>query len=158
MAVGPGLRLTIGTCSALGACMKKILVAVDGSPPSLRAAQLAKEIADATGASLTLAHSVPTPILPGDVSIQLVTDVLKAETERGRILLAEAAKALNHPGLKALQLEGGPAEQIADVADRDGYDLVVVGSRGRNAVARVLLGSVADRLVHICTRPVLVTR
>jgi len=36
-------------------------------------------------------------------------------------------------------------------------DLVVVGSRGRAAVARVLLGSVTDRLVHISTKPVLVS-
>ena len=36
------------------------------------------------------------------------------------------------------------------------FDLVVIGSRGRNSFARVFLGSIADRLVHICTRPVLV--
>ena len=94
--------------------MKKILVAVDGSPQSLGAARLGQEIASATGASLT--------------------------------------------EVRTIELEGPAAERIADLAENDGYDLVVVGSRGRNVVARVFLGSVADRLVHICKKSVLVAR
>jgi nucleotide-binding universal stress UspA family protein len=35
---------------------------------------------------------------------------------------------------------------------------VVIGARGHNPLARVMLGSVADRLVHVCTKPVLVVR
>jgi nucleotide-binding universal stress UspA family protein len=55
-------------------------------------------------------------------------------------------------------LLGAPAETIADLAMDEGFDLVVVGNKGRGAVSRVLLGSVADRLTHICKRPVLVVR
>jgi nucleotide-binding universal stress UspA family protein len=62
------------------------------------------------------------------------------------------------PTVASLELEGPVAERLAEVAEQDGYDLVVVGSRGRNAVARMFLGSVADRLVHICKKPVLVAR
>ena len=46
----------------------------------------------------------------------------------------------------------------AQLAEDEGFDLVVVGCRGRNAVARMFLGAVADRLVHVCKKPVLVVR
>jgi len=55
-------------------------------------------------------------------------------------------------------LSGPVAETLADVAQSQRYDLIVVGHRGRGGVKRVLLGSVADRLVQISSRPVLVVR
>jgi len=54
--------------------------------------------------------------------------------------------------------KGAPAETLAALAAAGDVDLVVVGHRGRNAVARALMGSVADRLVQICSKPVLVVR
>jgi len=49
-----------------------------------------------------------------------------------------------------------PARAIAHVAERLGADVVCIASHGRTAVARVLFGSVTDRLLHLCRRPVLV--
>lgn len=138
--------------------MKKILVAVDGSIASMRAARLALEIARATGASLTAAFCVATPVVAGELPFLLISEVMNAELARGKELLQELAKELSSPEIVPLLLEGPPAERLAEVAEKDDFDLVVVGSRGRNAVARMLLGSVADRLVHICKQPVLVAR
>jgi nucleotide-binding universal stress UspA family protein len=138
--------------------MKKILVAVDGSEPSLHAARMAQELATALGATLTVAYSVPPMLIPGEVPFTVVNDVVKAEVERGKKVLDEVVKALGNPSFTTLELEGPPAERIAEEAENEGYDLVVVGSRGRNAVARLFLGSVADRLVHICRKPVLIVR
>ncbi len=137
--------------------MKKVLVAVDGSPPSLHAAKMALQLAKATGAELTVAYSVPPVALPGEVPFTIVNDVAKADTTRGQHLLDDMLKELGGPAQVVL-LEGAPAERIAEIAETQGFDLVVVGSRGRNAVARLFLGSVADRLVHICKMPVLVVR
>jgi nucleotide-binding universal stress UspA family protein len=53
---------------------------------------------------------------------------------------------------------GAPAETLAELAKAGEVDLVVVGHRGRNALSRALMGSVADRLVQICSKPVLVVR
>jgi nucleotide-binding universal stress UspA family protein len=138
--------------------MKKIIVAVDGSPPSLHAAKMALTLSKATGATLTAAYSVPPVALPGEVPCTVVNEVAKADTARGQHLLDEVLKELGSQNAQALLLEGAPAERIAEIAETQGYDLVVVGSRGRNAVARLFLGSVADRLVHICKKPVLVVR
>lgn len=138
--------------------MKKILVAIDGSKPSLDAAHLGLELAEATGASLTLAYSVVPMMLPGEVPFSVVNDVLKSEVARGKDLLETAVKELGAPATMTVQLQGAAAEQIAHLAEQENYDLVVVGSRGRNAVARLFVGSTADRLVHICKKPVLVVR
>jgi nucleotide-binding universal stress UspA family protein len=138
--------------------MKKILVAVDGSAASLHAAKMALELAKATGAELSAVYSVPPVALPGEVPFTVVNDVVKADTARGKALLEEVLKEIGGQQAQALLIEGSPAERIAETAEAQGFDLVVVGSRGRNAVARLFLGSVADRLVHICKKPVLVVR
>ena len=139
--------------------MKKILVAIDGSAPSLHAARVALEIATGLNAALTLCYSVPPIMMPGEVPFTVVSDVVKAEAENGKVLLGQALKELGGGGkIATVVLEGPPAERIAQVAEEEGFDLVVVGSRGRNAVARLFLGSVADRIVHISKKPVLVVR
>jgi nucleotide-binding universal stress UspA family protein len=51
-----------------------------------------------------------------------------------------------------------PAEALVAAADRLDAWPVLVGDRGRHGVTRMLLGSVADRVVHLCRRPVIVVR
>lgn len=137
--------------------LKKILVAVDGSEPALRAVRLAAVLARATGATLTFAYALRPVIAPMEVPANVSTSWYDAERGHARQLLATAAREAGMPA-DALILDGSPAEIIAEEANTGGHDLVVIGSRGRNAAARVLLGSVSDRLVHICAKPVLVTR
>lgn len=138
--------------------MKKILVAVDGSKPALKAAQMAHDLAKATGAQLTAVYSVVPMMMPGDVPFTVVNQVVTAEVARGKQVLSEVRDELRDAALKVAELQGSPAETISALAEEEGFDLVVVGSRGRNAVARLFLGSVADRLVHICKKPVLIVR
>ena len=137
--------------------MKKILVAVDGSPPSMHAARMALALAKATGATLTATYAVAPVMLPGEVPFTVVNEVVKADTSRGKQILDDVLKDLGGSAETRL-LEGSAAESIAAMADAEGFDMVVVGSRGRNAVARMFLGSVADRLMHVCKQPVLVVR
>ena len=97
-------------------------------------------------------------MMPGDVPFTVVNQVVTAEVARGKQVLSEVRDELRDPALKVAELQGSPAETISALAEEEGFDLVVVGSRGRNAVARLFLGSVADRLVHICKKPVLIVR
>ena len=64
------------------------------------------------------------------------------------------------PSLKIepIVVNGAPAVTLAELARTGDVDMVVVGHRGRGGIARVLLGSVADRLVQISPKPVLVVR
>jgi nucleotide-binding universal stress UspA family protein len=67
---------------------------------------------------------------------------------------------LRHPGVKARSrvVEGSAALRILEVAREEGSDLVVVGTHGRTAMGRVLLGSIADRIVRAAPRPVVTVR
>jgi nucleotide-binding universal stress UspA family protein len=136
--------------------MKKILVAVDGSPTSLNALKMALDLGRALGAAVSLiqvTRSVSaTPALPPLPGLQ------EAELAAGAKILKEANELAGGAALETLNLLGSPAELIADQAVEKDFDLVAVGNKGKGAVSRVLLGSVADRLTHICKRPLLVVR
>jgi nucleotide-binding universal stress UspA family protein len=136
--------------------MKKILVAIDGSDVSTKAAQRARELADAIGAELTLAYVVPPYVYPTE-PLGPIEELEKAETSRGRRMLDEVMQAIGGTA-KQLVLAGPVAETLADQAEKDDVEMVVVGSTGKGAVKRLLLGSVSSRLVHVSKKSVLVVR
>ena len=141
--------------------MKRILVGVDGSIESRAAAEFAADLARKSNAQLTLAYVLPVPVpLAPDGYLQSLAAWELAEREYGMNLLRELATRLQGPGLavETVSPSGPAAETLADLAKTGNVDLVVVGHRGRGAVSRLLLGSVADRLVQICSKPVLVVR
>jgi nucleotide-binding universal stress UspA family protein len=138
--------------------MKRILVAIDGSDPSLKAARMAADIALRFGAQLTLVHVVPKLLLPPDVYGLTLAEVEKEHRAYAEKLLQQALSFLAEPGVDTTStiLYGSPAESIAEEAAAPDVGMVVVGSRGHGSVARMFLGSVSDRIVHISPKPVLV--
>jgi nucleotide-binding universal stress UspA family protein len=56
---------------------------------------------------------------------------------------------------RAVMEDGRPASVLADVAERDNADLIIVGRRGRGGIAELVLGSVSHELVLGSKRPVL---
>jgi nucleotide-binding universal stress UspA family protein len=132
----------------------KILVAYDGSEASGRA--LTRVAQFAAGGDVTVISVVPLqpsgprsagPVAGGDVE------------EHGREL-AEAVAKLKELGIEAKTIEavGHVAESIVDEAERGGFELIVVGSRGHHGVARFLLGSTSSRVVSHAHCDVLVVR
>jgi len=138
--------------------MKRVLVAVDGSDISLKAARMGADIALRFGAKLTLVHVVPKLLLPPDVYGLTIAEVEKEHRAYADRLLEKAVSGLDEPGLEisTAVLYGSPAEAIAEEGAASDVGMIVVGSRGNGAVARMFLGSTSDRLVHISPRPVLV--
>ncbi len=137
--------------------MKKLLAAVDGSEASMHALRKALELGDKLGAEVTIAHVVPNVFIPAEVPFdagRLAEEAMRA----GEVLLTQAAAEVARPNLARVCLRGSPGEAIVELAETGHYDLVVVGSKGRGAVSRMLVGSITDRIVHICKRPVLVVR
>jgi len=140
--------------------MKRILVGVDGSPEAAAAADKAADLAAATGAGLQLTYVVPPHLPPGPAAY--VSEIERRDLiERDYVpaLLRDLEVRCRRPGvtIETGTAIGPVAEALADTA-AEGFDLVVVGHRGRGAVAQTLLGSIAKRLVQISPRPVLVVR
>jgi len=138
--------------------MKRVLVGVDGSAASLKAARLGAEVAQRFGARLVLAYVVPRLLLPPDAYGLTAADVeAEHRTHADAVLRAARETLADLPVEVETEVRSGsPAESLAEAGAQ--ADLVVVGSHGKGAVARVLLGSTCDRLVHISSRPVLVVR
>ncbi len=138
--------------------IKRVLAPVDGSDPSLKAVRMAAEMARRFDAKLTLVHVVPRLLLPPDVYGLTIATVEKEHRAYAEGVLEGARAALDGQGLaiSTCVLFGPPAECIAEEAAAPDVGLVVIGNRGHGAVARMFLGSVSDRLVHICPKPVLV--
>ncbi len=136
----------------------EICCAVDFTDPSRAALERAVELAGRLDADLTLLH-VCTPAFPG-------ADVVYGEGETWTGLSegpdqarldawrAQAERTLGRSVRVAL-LAGNPAREIARFADH-GVDMLVVGTRGPTGLGRLLLGSVAERVVRDATCPVLV--
>lgn len=140
--------------------MKSILVAVDGSPHSLKAIAQAAELAKGLEARLELVFVLPPILLSPSVYGEAVKKVEEGNRLAAEEILGKAKKAAAEAGVEAdtVMASGAPAEAIADLAKDERIWGVVIGAKGHSAVSRVLLGSVTDRLVHICSRPVLVIR
>jgi nucleotide-binding universal stress UspA family protein len=142
--------------------MKRILVGVDGSPESALAAEKAAELAQATEAQLDLIYVVPRRLPPGPDAYVRTDEERRelVEHQYAAALLAEAERKIRRPGLvvNAEAQTGAVAETLSDLADSRDADLIVVGYRGLGAVTRALLGSVAQRVSQISSKPVLVVR
>jgi len=142
--------------------MKRILVGVDGSPESRQAAEFAAQVGLATRADLTLVYVTAPPLQIGPEPLWHDEASWQVEQkEYGDAVLREISTRCAEKGRIDVEtrVEEGPvAETLAKLAGAAEVDFVAVGHRGRGRVTRALLGSVADRLLQISPRPVLVCR
>ncbi len=140
--------------------MQSILVCVDGSAHSLKGVREAAVLAKALSARLELVNVMPPILLSPNVYAETIAKVEEGNRLVAGEILAAAKKVAVELGVEAdtVILTGPPAEAISDLAAADRVWGVVIGAKGHGAVARMLLGSITDRLVHICPKPVLVVR
>ncbi len=140
--------------------MKTILVAVDGSEPSLKGVKAALELAKGLNARVELVYVIPPVLLPPSTYAETIKRLEEANHAMATTALDRAKELVKAAGAEAdlITLHGAPAESLADLAQADRVWGVVLGAKGHNALSRVLLGSVADRLMHICSKPVLIVR
>jgi len=146
--------------------MKRILVGTDFSPESHLALAHALRIARRLDATLLLAHAgtviEPTAAALAPESAVLVEyQKIVAEHEvENRTRLAELVREVQAQGLKAEEhlIDGFADTALRDAAEALDADLVVIGTHGRTGLKRLLLGSVAERVVRLCRRHVMVAR
>ena len=137
----------------------KILVAVDGSKPSLKAVQTLIDHCERHKRQPQI------ELLAVHLPVPRVGHTNKAQLERyyqeeGESALAPAKKKLDAAGLSytARVLVGPIAETIVKHAKSKGFDQIVIGTRGMGQLGQALLGSTASKVVHIAETPVLLVR
>ena len=138
--------------------LKKILVPVDGSDYSARAIDSAVALASMTNGEILVMHCHrPFPVIIGEPYYQKAIDkIIKRSDE----LLEPYRKILQNSGIPFTDriLEGPAANAICEVAKLEKADIIVMGSRGRNELEGLLLGSCTHRVLSMAPCPVLVVR
>jgi nucleotide-binding universal stress UspA family protein len=144
---------------------KKILVAVDGSPVSEAALRTAFDLAKTMGATLRIVHAVEEATLNWDAEYVDPAEIWNAMAQSGRNILEKAAAAAAAAGVSAdtklieiATVGKRIPEAIADEAAAWPADIVVVGTHGRRGFSHMFLGSVAEGIVRVSTKPVLLIR
>jgi universal stress protein A len=146
---------------SMGPVVRRILVPTDFSEGSHRALTLAIKFAKLLRAAIDLQHVqampayIPVPTVPG------MTPVAPPVPEAAQGIhesLGVLAATVRESGVECQtkSVEGNPGDEIVDYAAKIGADLIVMGSHGRTGLSRLLLGSVAEKVLHRATCPVLV--
>lgn len=140
----------------------KMLIAVDGSEHSRHAIEAAARLASQMrSVQVVLLNVADAMMFYGELPPFDLEAVERAQRQHQEQLLAEAQAQARACGLQDVLSQsavGLAAQEILRVADERGVDQIVMGTHGRGAVGSLLLGSVAQRVVHQAKVPVLLVR
>jgi len=136
----------------------KVLVPIDGSKHSTEGLRVAAHFAKTNKAKIFILNVIPSV---ADVDLELTASerdrLLQSLKRRGEDLLAKAKDQMKTHGVTdintVLATADSPAQEIVSFAEKEKIDLIVIGSKGKSATARFLLGSVASKVVkysHCC--------
>jgi nucleotide-binding universal stress UspA family protein len=139
----------------------RILVGIDGSEISLLALEQAVDLAHQLGSEITVISVINEMKMPFSAEFGLWAK------ESHDNLIRKVLESLNsaiikiresHPGMKveARIEEGRPAIMITEIADSEGFDLIVLGRRGIGLVDHLVMGSVSSEVVRTSQIPVLI--
>jgi len=142
---------------------ENILLPTDGSDVASAAAARAIALAKLAGAELHVVFVVEPYAYTGIGAANSagLQEYLAASQRRASEALAPFSSLAQREGvtLSTETVEGSsPAEQIVETAHRCGADLIVMGSHGRTGVARVVLGSVAAKVLVLAPMPVMIVK
>lgn len=138
---------------------KRILIAVDGGTAAINAARAGIDLAATLQAKLATVYVVD-PELGYGADISLSPDEMRLIAEgKDAEILAKLKQNLDLPADAEHFVRVGHAPDVIDKAATDwSADLIVIGSHARTGISRIILGSVADALIHKATCPVMVVR
>ncbi len=142
---------------------KNILLGTDGGDLMGPVYEHCAYVAQLTGATVHAVYVLDVAgftAYPIDASWENMYDILLSE---GKEIVANAQKELTARGIAADRvatevLDGHPAEELDTYAASHRIDLIVIGSHGRKGLDRLLIGSVADKIIRGAKVPVLVIR
>lgn len=150
--------LTVNPDTSPSSRVESILLPTDGSAGAEAAAEYALDLAEALDASLHVINVVdvtgPWETLESD---QLISSFEMAGQEAVDSVL-ERSEQLDISSVQASVLDGSPSEVTIEYATDKNLDLIVMGTHGRSGLDRVLLGSVAERVIGHAIQPVVTAK
>jgi nucleotide-binding universal stress UspA family protein len=134
---------------------RQILVAVDGSQPSMWAVDTAVSLATRIDAAIVILHVIVPPTVGASEIALMTEDIVEGLKAEGEAVL-EAAKRRLPTAVESRTVlrEGYPAQVILAEARDTGTEFVVMGSRGRGRWAHFILGSIAEAVIREAPCPV----
>ena len=143
--------------------LKTILVPTDFSEASDAALKYAKGLAAAFGASLHIVHVMEDLLAhawSAEVYVASMPNLREEIEKEARERLADLVgdEEPGRPAVETALLSGNPFLEIIRYAKANSVDLIVIGTHGRGAIAHMLLGSVAEKVVRKSPCPVLTVR
>ncbi|MEM2960622.1 MAG: universal stress protein [Candidatus Bathyarchaeia archaeon] len=137
---------------------EKILVPLDGSEHSIKALEIAVQIALKFDGKITLMHVYSIGGLA--ISPTPVQEFIEAIRRVGARILTDGEKRVKAEGVQAetLLIEGHAVEQIVKTCRESRFDLIVIGARGLGRMKKMLLGSVSEGVTRYACCPVLVVK
>lgn len=137
---------------------KNILVPTDGSEFTKEAISKAVDFAKTVGGSITAMYVIDQTVfgnIPMDSSVSAVYEMMKREGGEATSYVLDLCRE-NGIEVKTLVVEGAPVKSI--VAASADYDVIIMGTLGRTGFAKLMMGSVAERVVRYSKCPVMVVR
>jgi nucleotide-binding universal stress UspA family protein len=134
---------------------ENILLPTDGSEAMALVIKHARDLAaihDGTVHVLYVANTASLSDLPMESSWEGVSSALQ---QQGKRAVESAEEILDGQSVKTSIVEGSPSKEIVSYAETNDCDVIVMGTHGRSGVDRLLLGSVAERVVRSAPIPVL---
>ncbi|NLI90928.1 MAG: universal stress protein [Peptococcaceae bacterium] len=135
--------------------VNKILVGFDGSPSSKKALEYAKGLSGKLNSSVTVLTVIRLPDF--SPSMDEVGEVMEEAQKRIAPMHKEIAELAQKEGIiiQTAIIYGHPTEKIINYAKENGFDLIVVGTRGLGGFKKLVIGSVAQKVVSYSKVPVI---
>ena len=141
---------------------RHILAPTDFSEYSKQAVASALELAKTFGAKLTILHVIELPAYPVEtyappsVTVTFLDDLERQASQ----VLAQIVPEAESAGVEVARLVtiGSPYRKIIDMAEAEQVDLIVMATAGRTGFSRLVMGSIAERVVRTASCPVLTLR
>ena len=149
--------------------IKNILVPIDGSEHSNNALKFGLDLAEKYSAKLTLLSVaqpvvvtgpmfITQPMMPPTSTAMYVQAIESAHKKMLEDTYNRAKAEKPDLEISKMLVDGRPADSIVEIADKEKFDLIVIGSRGVGGVKKFFLGSVSDRVSDEAHCPVLIVK
>jgi nucleotide-binding universal stress UspA family protein len=139
---------------------KKILLPTDGNEFTKYAVDKAIELAALSGGKITALYVLDRSVYTSSPMDTALVNIYETQDKEGKKATGYVKEKAEAAGVEVEEklIEGMPAKAILQEAEAGGYDIIVMGTLGRTGISKLLVGSVAEKIIQNAKCPVMVAR